>query len=311
MYKRDAMSDILKKTDIKPVLFDVGAAGGTPHIWKKIAKRSVYVGFDPDAREIKEISDGAFYKSIIINKAVSAEVKQKTSFYLTKYPYCSSTLEPDSAALDNYGFADYFKVLGKAEVGSVTLNEVIKEISLGGIDWLKIDTQGTDLRIFKSLNDETREKVLALDVEPGLIDAYKGEDLFTATHEYLTKNGFWLSDMRIGKTVRIKRTSVNHMESPDKAVLNIQKNVKASPAWCEARYLRTLDRLSLNRPDKRSYILLWIFAMLDGQFGFAFDVVCEYGKFFGEDGEYMHMKKNVLSALNIGIGRRFLNMLRK
>ena len=58
-------------------------------------------------------------------------------------------------------------------------------LSLSGIDWLKTDSQGTDLRIFNSLRPEVRSRVLAIDIEPGLIDAYVGEDLFVDAHKEL------------------------------------------------------------------------------------------------------------------------------
>ena len=75
-------------TELKhhPVLVDVGASGATPTIWAPIAKQSVYIGFDPDLREIREINDGDFYRATIVNQAVTADAKDQTHFYLQLIP---------------------------------------------------------------------------------------------------------------------------------------------------------------------------------------------------------------------------------
>jgi len=53
------------------------------------------------------------------------------------------------------------------------------------------------------------------------------------------------------------------------------------PGWGESRYLRTIDWLVQTGADERAFVLLWIFAGLDGQYGFAFDVGAAYERRFG------------------------------
>ena len=53
--------------------------------------------------------------------------------------------------------------------------------------------------------------------------------------------------------------------------------------WCEARYLRTIEWLADVGLSKRDFLLLWSFALLDDQLGFAIDVGVEYEKVFGKD----------------------------
>ena len=130
-------------------------------------------------------------RSIIINKAVTSHKKDKEiSLFFTKAPYCSSTLEPDVNALSGLIISDFFKIKDKKKVPATTLDSVLEDLSLKKIDWLKIDSQGTDLRIFNSIKYAVRSKVLAVDMEPGLIDAYYGEDLFVDVHTDMIRNGF-------------------------------------------------------------------------------------------------------------------------
>jgi len=284
---------LLSKLDIHPVLIDIGASDAPPKIWKTIAQHSVYVGFDPDLRELHEVSDSRFWKATIMNEAIMSDKQgNEVLFYFTKSPYCSSTLKPDLDSLSNFIFSDLFVVEREAKVQATSLDAVMDRLALPCIDWLKTDSQGTDLRIFHSLRAEVRSRVLALDIEPGLIDAYVGEDLFVDAHRELTQNGFWLSDLNVGGTVRMRRSTLREvMAFNDISYELVGKTVKKSPGWCEARYFRTIEWLAKGGFAKRDYVLLWTFALLDGQFGFAIDLAIEYERVFGKDDISRTMKE--------------------
>lgn len=280
------ISSLLSELNIRPVLVDVGASGKPPKIWEEIAKYSIYVGFDPDLREMYESNSNGFYKSVIVNKAITNKDDQhEVSFYLTKSPYCSSTLRPDLESLDDYIFSDLFQVEREVSVEAVTLNNVVKQLSVEGVSWFKTDSQGTDLRIFNSLSGNIRKHVLAVDVEPGLIDAYVGEDLFIDAHRNLTQQGFWLSDLNVCGTVRLQRKNISviHNIESNIDIERMNQYVKNSPGWCESRYLRNIDWLKQSSAGQNDYVLLWIFAIIDKQLGFAIDVAVEYEKTFGAD----------------------------
>ena len=282
----DVINNLLSNLDIHPVLIDVGASGTTPEIWDSIAQNSIYVGFDPDLREIQELPDNRFHRAIIVNEAItSEETSDEVLFYLTKSPYCSSVLEPDLNSLSNYIFSDLFAIERETKVQATTLNSVVERLSLTGVNWLKVDTQGTDLRIFNSLKNDSRSQLLAIDIEPGLIDAYKGEDLFVDAHKDLVKQGFWLSDLNVFGEVRLKRATLDKIVNIDNELTAelVSSYHKKSPGWCEARYLRTIDWLIQSNLEKHHYIMLWVFALLDRQFGFAIELAFEYEKIFGSD----------------------------
>src|SRR5262245_40799335 len=86
----------------QPVLMDIGASGAPPLQWEPIAKSSVYVGFDPDSRQLYDLPDSKYARAVMVNAAVSAKPDdQELSFFLTASPYCSSTLMPDKKSLEN------------------------------------------------------------------------------------------------------------------------------------------------------------------------------------------------------------------
>jgi hypothetical protein len=275
-----AISQLLERHNLHPVLFDVGASGAPRDTWELIARYSTFVGFDADRREIEERTGTGYRRSVIVNEAVTAEEdKEAVTFFLTRSPYCSSTLEPDLKAQADYAIAEYFEVERKIEASATTLDAVIARLCLERIDWLKVDSQGTDLRLFNSLRPDVRDRVLCVEMEPGLIAGYKGEDVFTDVHRDMVQQGFWLSEANVCGSTRMRRSSMRRLQQllpgidPD----GVQRRCRPSPGWVEATYLRSIEQLSGRGAPVVDYVLLWAFAVMRRQWGFALDVAwaCE------------------------------------
>jgi len=132
--------------------------------------------------------------------------------------------------------------------------------------------------------------VLAVDIEPRMIDAYRGEDLFIDAHRELMHQCFWLSNLSVCGTVRMRRSTLNEL-TPETASL-VQLLQRPSPGWGEARYLRTVEWLTDHSMPAYRYRLLWIFAILDDQYGYALDVASVYGQRFGID-EFADLLKTI------------------
>ncbi|MAE65758.1 MAG: hypothetical protein CMJ18_15930 [Phycisphaeraceae bacterium] len=279
---------LIETFGLRPVLVDVGASGHPPVTWSAIARHSTYVGFDPDRRELRDEARGDFARYVLVNQSVSADTgDDDQTFYYTASPFCSSTLRPDGPALAQYLFADMFEVERTDGVPATTLNDVGRRFDLDAIHWLKLDTQGTDLRIFESLDDDLKRRVLAIDIEPGLIDAYVGEDKFTTVHERLTDAGFWLCAMNVLGSVRISRDAVRAAMRMDPLAdpSMLERTAPRSPGWCEARYLRTSASLDDTNDARQDDVMLWIFSMLAGQYGFAIEMADRFERRGGADTE--------------------------
>lgn len=260
---------------LQAVLVDVGASGEIPPQWATLAPYSHYVGFDPDLREIVHPESTPFAKAVMMNLAVTDQPTQTSlQFHLTHSPFCSSTLLPNHAALEQYLYAHLFAVESTTTVQASTLDAVLDQLAIPYAHWLKLDSQGTDVRLFQSLHEERRHKVLAVDVEPGLLDAYQGEDLFPTAHQTLTQQGFWLSHLAVQGTVRGQASTLAKTLgfTPDQ-LKHYQRALKTSPGWCEARYLRTVAWLEAHHATWDEYLLLAIFACVDNQLAFALDVL--------------------------------------
>ena len=301
------IDDLIQKANLHPILFDVGASGEPHAIWNPISGQAIYVGFDPDEREMYEMTDGKFYRNITVNKAVTDENGDETiHFYLTKSPFCSSTLPPNKKILSQYLYADLFTVERETTVPATTLNKTLEKIGLPHIDWLKLDSQGLDLRLLKSLDQAVFDQLLAVDIEPGLTEFYVGENLFADLHPYLTSNGFWLSDIVVKGSVKMRPDNFTTMESSSEKRNALQSRMKQTPGWVEARYLRDLSHIT----SKEQHILLWVFSVLDQQVGFALDVASQYRECFGEDDIYLDMINLSRGMQRLNLYQRFSDQIR-
>lgn len=259
-----------------PILIDIGASGTIHKKWKNIAEYCICIAFDADDREfgyIEKKSSG-FKKLYIYNCIVSDQEKSKIDFFLTKSPYCSSTLEPDNHALEEWAFADKFKVEKKIALNNISLSKVLADLNLSRVDWFKTDSQGTDLRLFKNLPEEVQNKVIVAEFEPGLIDSYKGEDKLYEVLKYMSDKNFWISDFVIKGTQRLKSSllGINKSELIKKL---LSFSHRSTPGWGEITFINTLKNASL-----RELYLGWVFAIIHKQYGFALDIAKEADKQF-------------------------------
>ena len=102
--------------------------------------------------------------------------KEKLISILTKSIFCSSVLNPNMEELENWSFKHKFEIKKKLKVQTKTLSQIIKENKINTIDLIKLDLQGIDLKVFKSIPIKIRKKILLAEFEPGLYNFYKNED---------------------------------------------------------------------------------------------------------------------------------------
>ena len=206
-----------------PVLVDVGAAQGIHPPWRRLAKYSVCVAFEADKRELESVtSEASGFRRLTTYNAIAAERSAPAEpFHLTASPFCSSRLAPRLDLLGRYAFAPLFEVEQTVELPALGLSEALADLGLERVDWIKIDSQGTDLRLFRSLSDELARTVLVAEFEPGIIDAYEDEDLLSDLLAEMRGRGFWVSEMTVRGSTRIDNRVAQRMLGPAEAVISI------------------------------------------------------------------------------------------
>lgn len=265
---------VLSREEFKvdpPILIDIGASEALPKEWRRLAKYSICIAFDADNRAMGYIVNEKtkYRKLYTYNCIVSDKKGEKNTFYLTNSPYCSSLLKPDYKSLKNWEFYNLFYIKDKIKLNSITLPAVLEELNIKKVDWFKTDSQGIDLRLFKSLGESIISKVLIADFEPGIIDAYKNEDKLHNVLAYMDNFPFFANDIKIEGSIRINEKIISsRFNKSERKILN--KVLKNSPCWAEISYLNTFENKKMM--NKRDFLLGWVFSLTKNQLCFALEL---------------------------------------
>jgi hypothetical protein len=244
-----------------PVLLDIGASGEIFEKWKLIADKSICIAFDADERDFSCAADevSGYKKLYKFNRIVTPTPRKECPFYLTNSPYCSSTLLPDTEKLSSWMFAPLFEIERTINLESTTINDCLQNVNLDYIDWYKVDSQGIDLDLFLSIPNAIRENVLAADFEPGIMDAYIGENKLAGLLQFLDKENFWISSFDVKGTQRL-----------DPKYTSYRNILHESPCWAGITSIKEYASVS----DVRSRLLLIVFSLIENQWGHAIQI-CE------------------------------------
>lgn len=178
------------------VVVDVGCRWGFAERFvspENLGKFQV-IGFDPDPHECKRLQD--LYKDIpsgviqCVPLALAGECGER-ELYVTKEPACSSLHKPIRYLSHHYPALECIKIDRKINIDVVTMKSWADEQFIEEIDYIKIDTQGSELEIlkgFEGLLDSTR----CIDIEVEFNPIYEGQSLFGETDSYLRSKGFML-----------------------------------------------------------------------------------------------------------------------
>ena len=142
---------------------------------------------------------------------------------------------------------------------------------------MKLDSQGTDLRLFRSLG-ALADDVLVVELEPGIVDAYEGEDTLVEVLDDLGQRSFWASELNVRGSTRIA-SELARSELGERASANLDACHKLAPGWAELEFFN--DFADEARFGKRELMLGCAFAFLRGQDAFALELATMGRERFG------------------------------
>lgn len=260
------------------MLVDVGASGAIHFRWKKIARYAVCIAFDPDNREYGYIlSENRNYKKLyVFNCVVSDASREAQPFYLTRSPYCSSFLRPRMDKLAPYAFAEKFLLEKETRIPVKSLPDILQELNISYVDWFKTDSQGLDLRIFRSLPPPVMRGVKAAEFEPGIMDAYSGEDKLHQVLAFMDTQPFFLSHFKVKGAARLSPENIRVLASGAFTRKLLAASHKQTAGWGELLYLNAFD----GEAGLRDYLLGAAIALLNEEYGFALEIGQKAGKVF-------------------------------
>lgn len=293
LFERILSDDIFE--EFPPVLVDIGASTES-HPWGKIlAKHSICLAFDPDARQMGYVNTKKkFFRQMhVIPAVVHPERNGECDFYLASSPECSSTLPLLSEESKKWHFQYFFQLHKKVTFPCITLQEALKRHGLSRIDALKIDTQGTDLRLLDSLPATMNRQILSLELEPGPSVSYQDDDTPGDVLRYMESR----KEFRL-ISLRPYGSQYFPLKLEEKYLNKLQRRLiptvhRASPLWYELVYLNNLTSGTFT---KRDYLLAWILAMIHREYGWALEIA-ETGKTLFPESRFDELIHHVLRKI--------------
>ena len=173
------------------VLVDVGARGGTEKRWAVLGKHIVVMAFDVDEDAIT--TDNAYFEVLKIPRVLAAAAEERALF-VTKNLQRSSTIPPDRTIANRFPGAEGFDYTSVLKVDATTLDLVCRDFNVDRVDFLKIDTQGSELSILQG-GQAAIGGAVGIDIEVEFLPVYTGQPLFSDVDTFLRERGFELFDM--------------------------------------------------------------------------------------------------------------------
>lgn len=180
----------------RPFTFiDVGAMEGIPRKWDDLASFIKVVAFEPDEREFSKLiglNNFTYFNYALFNSS------EDLNFYVAQEAGKSSLYKPNQQVLSQFEGTNRFQTLSEKKVlreHVKTLDMITQEKFVTDVDFIKLDTQGSELAILEG-GLKTLPQVFGIQIEVEFIEMYKNQPLFRDVDAFLSKAGFQLMDLR-------------------------------------------------------------------------------------------------------------------
>lgn len=176
---------------LKIGLVDVGARGGLEPRWHAIDSNIKVIMFEPDERSRLEIESFDYIDEIVPMGLGLAE--GTVTLKLCRDPGVSSLLYPRQEFLSKFQNSKRFEVTSSDPIKITTLDKCL-EGRESEIDFVKVDTQGTELDILKGGLSIINSSIIGLEIEIEFTQLYKDQPLFGDVCAYLERNDYEFFD---------------------------------------------------------------------------------------------------------------------
>jgi FkbM family methyltransferase len=253
------------------VLVDVGARGGLKRNWHAARQHLHVLGFEPDKREYDRLTSTpttdpatTWFDVALSNRTGPIRL------HIARDRGLTSIFEPDRAFLNTFPQADRFDTADVQQVDADRLDALVEPRGVTDVDFLKVDTQGSELLVLEGAAQTLDRWAIGVEVEVEFTPIYREQPVFADVDRWLRTLGFMLFDLR---PCYWKRAAGSSIGGPRGQII-----------WADALYLKsvpslrsTLDRLE---PATRKAKLLKTLSItvLYGYFDYALEVLNALGE---------------------------------
>lgn len=187
-YLRRNYSKLISEIDFgKLIHLDIGSQGGVIDIVKKYSDYFEVIMCEPIKEEADEMRAQG-YK--VIEKPLSKESKEVT-FFETQLSAGSSMYKPKGPYLDFYNpdpkYLALYDTVKETQIKCSTISEELSRLNVKELDFLKLDTQGSELDILKGIGNY---KPVMIMTEVQYLPFYDGVPSTYEVCQYLINSGY-------------------------------------------------------------------------------------------------------------------------
>jgi len=215
------------------VLVDVGARGGLKNNWSSARRHLHLIGFEPDKEEFARLAAAArtgdtttFFDVALHNR------RGPVQFQIARDRGLTSIFEPNREFLDRFPESDRFDTVDRVQIEADTLDSLLRTRRMIDVDFIKADTQGSELFVLEGAADALGSLAVGAEVEVEFTPIYKGQPLFADVDRHLRSLGYLLFDLR---PCYWKRSAGRGIGGP-----------RGQMIWADALYLKSLPALQQN-----------------------------------------------------------------
>ncbi|MDQ6909208.1 MAG: FkbM family methyltransferase [Actinomycetota bacterium] len=184
-----AISRLLQKPI---VVMDIGCRWGFADVWSDLGNQAVTIGFDPDVEECERLREHYDdHPGVQIVPLALGSRAGSATMHITEDPGGSSLLPAAEDAVENHPGLVEGRVVKTHPVELTTIDEWCGSEGRSDADFIKLDTQGTELDILRG-GENLLQTVRAVEVEVEFNELYTGVPLFGEVDRYLREQGFVL-----------------------------------------------------------------------------------------------------------------------
>ena len=185
-------------------MLDIGAAGDINKRWSIIKDKISIFLVEPHPESANELKQKGVK---VIERFLYEEEGKNIKFYQTKKKTNSGFLKPNLVHLKKFPDLERYNIEETVDVSTSTLDNEIKKMNVKNLDFVKIDTEGSELNILKG-SKNTLKNVLGLEIECNLFHLREDSPLFEDIRNYLKNYGIIFVDF-----LNIIRWEMNNYKS--------------------------------------------------------------------------------------------------
>ncbi len=274
------------------VLVDAGARGGLKRNWAAAKPHLRTIGFEPDAREYARLMERPEASDALLFDVALSNQPGRIRLYVARDRGLTSIFEPDRRFLDGFPEADRFATVSVEEVAADTLDNLLRSRNIDDVDFVKADTQGSELLVLQGAEHVLVSSAVGVEVEAEFTPIYKGQPLFADVDTFMRRAGYHLFDLR---PCFWKRSIGRDAGGPYGQII-----------WADSLYLKTLPALEATvaglEPSRRKSKALKAIsiALLYGYCDYALAIAHALRSSFSDD--ELRVIEHRLSAVNLERG---------